>query len=163
MLNKYHQSRALLFIRYRMSCYFSIIVQSLWNSFKKEGNFCSYSLQLGLWKNFPTISQTLNTVIIVIIPCIRYINIQWLSQKNLLNKHWCFHCQQHPPEESWRGYYYPRLAIRPIICSLCLQLSLKYAAGEGEDNWGWRGCMCVGGVRNSVYPLKNWANMNPLL
>lgn len=65
-----------------LSCYFSIVVQSLWNSFEKEGKFCSRGLQLGLWKNFPTISQTLNMVIIVIIPCMLCINIQWLSLKH---------------------------------------------------------------------------------
>lgn len=76
-------------------------------------------------------------VIIVIIPCIYTMTVFWETQSTQQTVVYSL-----STTSFWRkleGGIIILFAIRPIICSLCLQLSLLCAAGEvtdGKGRWG---------------------------
>ena len=102
----------------------------------------------------------LNTVIIVIIPCICTGTVS--EKPRVLNKQWCFPCRQHPSEESWREVLLSSLH-QANDSSLCLQLSLMGVAGEVADVP--KGGEIVYGVSEEYCESmgKNGANINALL
>lgn len=81
-----------------LNCYFSIIVQSLCNSFREEGEILQLQLTTravkGLSHHQPEVKHGDNSNNTLYL----YSDCLWV-----FHKHWCSHCQQHPSEESWRG------------------------------------------------------------